>query len=55
MLDLTQSVNFMQYAQLPLLLFFGIGALLTILMQSSSATTVLVLTAASSGLVSYRM
>jgi len=55
MMDLSAGFNFVQYANLPLLVFFGIGALITILMQSSSATTVLVLTAASAGMVDYRM
>ena len=55
MMALTASFNFIQYANLPIILFFGIGALLTVLMQSSSATTVLVLTAAAAGMVDYRM
>lgn len=55
MVALTASFNFIQYTNLPIILFFGIGALLTVLMQSSSATTVLVLTAAAAGIVDYRM
>lgn len=55
MVTLATTFDFVQYAGYPMILFFGIWALLTILMQSSSATTVLVLTAASAGMIDYRM
>lgn len=55
MMVLSTSVDFVQYVSLSSLAYFGIGFLLTVLMQSSSATTILVLTAASSGIIDYRM
>ncbi|MEI6426501.1 MAG: Na/Pi symporter [Candidatus Absconditabacteria bacterium] len=55
MVPLATTFDFVKYAGYPMIIFFGIGALLTILMQSSSATTVLVLTAASAGMVDYHM
>lgn len=55
MMVLSASVDFGQYVSLSSIAYFGIGFLVTVLMQSSSATTILVLTAASSGIVDYRM
>lgn len=55
MMVLAGSVDFSQYVSLSSIAYFGIGFLVTILMQSSSATNILVLTAASSGIVDYRM
>ena len=55
MMVLSASVDFSQYVSLSSIAYFGIGFLLTVLMQSSSATNILVLTAASSGIVDYRM
>lgn len=55
MMVLSASVDFGQYVSLSSIAYFGIGFLVTVLMQSSSATIILVLTAASSGIVDYRM
>lgn len=55
MLSLASSVDLLQYINLPLFIYFLLWLVLTILMQSSSATIVLVLTAASSGIIDYRM
>ncbi|MDD3263144.1 MAG: Na/Pi symporter [Candidatus Absconditabacteria bacterium] len=55
MMVLSASVDFSQYVSLSSIAYFGIGFLVTVLMQSSSATNILVLTAASSGIVDYRM
>lgn len=55
MMVLAASVDFSQYVSLSSIAYFGIGLLVTILMQSSSATIILTLTAANSGIVDYRM
>lgn len=55
MMVLAGSVDFSQYVSLSSIAYFGIGLLVTILMQSSSATIILTLTAANSGIVDYRM
>ncbi|HCB51251.1 TPA: Na/Pi cotransporter family protein, partial [Patescibacteria group bacterium] len=47
--------DFSQYVDLSIFLYFLIGLVVTIIMQSSSATIVLVLTAATSGIVDYHM
>lgn len=49
------SVDFTQYLNFSVFIYFLVGLVITILTQSSSATIVLVLTAASSGIVDYRM
>lgn len=55
MMAISAWVNFSQYIWYTSLVYFLIGLIVTIIMQSSSATVVLVLTAASSGIVDYRM
>lgn len=49
------AVDFTQYLNFSIFVYFLVWLVITILMQSSSATIVLVLTAASSGIVDYRM
>ena len=48
-----QHFNFAQYASMPLIIFLGIGFLITILVQSSSVTMALTLTALHSGAVNF--
>ncbi len=55
MMLLASTVDFSQYVHLSIFAYFGIWFLITLLMQSSSATIILVLTAASSWIVDYRM
>lgn len=55
MVTLANNFDFLAYSSYPMIMFFWIGMFLTVLMQSSSATTVLVLTAASAGMLDYRM
>jgi phosphate:Na+ symporter len=52
---IASSVNLAEYASLNGILYFLMGFVVTLLMQSSSATTILVLTAASTGIISYHM
>lgn len=52
---LSGSVNFAQYANLSIFVYFALWLLITMAMQSSTATIVLVLTAANSRIIDYRM
>lgn len=55
MMALSSAIDFSQYISLSALIYFFIGFVITLIMQSSSATIILVLTAASAGLVNYHM
>lgn len=55
MIALSSVVDFGQYINLSIFVYFVVGLFVTLLMQSSSATVVLVLTATSTGIVDYRM
>lgn len=55
MMAMSAQVDFAQYIWYWSLVYFFVGFVITLIMQSSSATVVLVLTAASSGIVDYRM
>lgn len=51
MLIVTQGIDFHLYASLPVIVYFGVAFLLTLLMHSSSAMVVITLTAAHAGLI----
>jgi len=55
MMSLATMVDFSQYINFSVFFYFFVGFVVTLIMQSSTATIVLVLTAASSGIIGYHM